>query len=291
MANLKLLQEALDAHANGDHKVANQKMRKYFVETAQEINKKLEEEMDVEEEEVEEVCEDIDTNPQTDFQDEVEYELEEGIFDGSESGQFSPEGHGRMEEGADEDFGGEYGAEEEVESDVDFSVEDGKPSGDGWEDFKEAFEDLERFFDELNGEGEEVSDELEVDVSDSGDEGDAEEEEEVSEFGDVEFGSDRVGEAYQMKKVTAPSNTAEKSKSPVAGNAKSPIEGVKPVKINDGSVKITGVGEKGGDAETYKTDDNNNVMDNAKSLMKPAKAPKNTAEKSASPLPKKAPKF
>lgn len=289
MANLKLLQEALAAHANGDSKVANQKMRTFFVETAQEINKKLEEEMDVEEEEVEDVCEDIDTNPQTDFQDEVEYELEEGIFSGDEDGELSPESdiHPEFCEEAEE---GDFDTEEEIE-DTEETV--AKPDA-GWKDFKDAFEKLEREFDELTRASAGGETELETDVDFSGDEGAAEEETEFDdkgEFGDVEFGEEKFGEAYQMKKVTAPSNTAEKSRSPVAGNAKSPVEGVKPVKINDGSVKVTGVGEKGGDAESYTTDDNDNVMDNAKNLMKPVKAPKNSPEKSTSPLPKKAPKI
>ena len=59
MANLKLLQEAIEAFANGEQDVADKKMRKYFVEQAQEINKELEESMDEEECEVEVKDEDL----------------------------------------------------------------------------------------------------------------------------------------------------------------------------------------------------------------------------------------
>lgn len=286
MANIKLLQEAIQAFANGDSKVADKKMRKYFVEQAQEINKKLEEEMEVEDEicEEEELDEDIGGGEEEDLVQDVKYELEEGLFDGEEDGEFSPEGHEVCE--AEDDFESDFEGEEEVEA-----IGDDAPQGDGWEDFKAAFEDLERIFDELNDDVDAGEEDVDVDVADDFDADEGEGEEVEDEFADIDFGDEKVGEAYKMKPVSAPSNDSAKGKSPVASNAKSPVDGVSPVKIKDGSVKVTGVGEKGGDAESYTTDDNDNVMDNAKSMMKPVKAPKNTAEKSASPLPKKTPKF
>lgn len=287
MANIKLLQEAIQAFANGDSKVADSKMRKYFVEQAQEINKKLEEEMETEEDlqEEEDLDEAIDTAPESDLTGEVEYALDEGLFDDGRADDdweaYPEEQHQKPVEEAEDEV---VGVEDE------FSSEEQPQESAGWEDFKAAFQDLERIFDEINGEdAEEHEDGLELDVDVSDDVGAGEEEEE--DFSDVDFGDEKVGESYKMKPVSAPSNDSAKSKSPVAKNAKSPVDGVKPVTIKDGSVQVTGVGEKGGDAESYTTDDNNNVMDNAKNMMKTVSEPKNTAEKSRSPLPKSAPKM
>lgn len=284
MANLKLLQEAIQAFANGESDVADKKMRKYFIEQAQEINKKLEEEM--EEEEVEEVCEssdeddesineDIHTGQSQDLTGEIQYAL--GEADDEE-----------VEVGAEEigvDGGDDFGAETEVE------VDGGElPSEDQWASIKDAIDGLGRMFDEIEGGSE-------VDLDAEGDDFGAEEEisdfdaEGGDEFGDVGFGDEKVGEAYKMKNVSAPSNTAEKSKSPVASNAKSPVDGVNPVKIKDGSVTVVDDSFDGKDVEHAKVEDMNNVMDNAKGLMKDAKKPTNTAEKSKSVVPSKAPKF
>jgi len=285
MANIKLLQEAIQAFANGDNEVADKKMRKYFVEQAQEINKKLEEEMEAEEEEV---CEDVDTDPSEDMTDDVGYkldeeeELDEGMFGvdvgGGNSvniGGGSASGLAEEEEEESDDF--------DVDVDVDADESGAQPDADQWESIKSAFDSLERMFDEIEGGDAEFDDQ-------SDDFGDAEEESE-DEFSDVDFGEEKVGEAYKMKPVTAPEKTEKagvNKKSVVAPNAKSPVDGVKPVTIKDGAHSDPGTVKSFDTADTlsYTTDDNNNVMDSGKNVMKPAKVQKTTAANSKSPLPK-----
>lgn len=285
MANKKLLQEAIQAFANNEQDLAAKKMRKYFLEAAQEINKELEEAMEeedeiCEDEEVEDeevIEEDFNTDPSQGLTGEIQYDLSEEDESEDEVAEFGSE---ESDDGAEE-----FGAEEEVSGEA--------PSGEEWESIKDAFADLEDLFDRIGGE-----EDFDLDAESDG-EGDAEAEvdfdmgdDEESEFGDVSFGDEKVGEGYKMKSVAKPSNTAEKSKSPVAPNAKSPVDGVAPVKIKDGTVTLNdGDKLKNKDAETAKVDDMNNVMDSAKGMMKDAKKPTNKAEKSRSPLPKNAPKF
>lgn len=284
MANIKLLQEAIQAFANGESDVADKKMRKYFVEQAQEINKKLEEEMEEEEEicesEVEEeevIEEDIHSGQSQDLTGEIQYALGEADDEEVEAGEEEIGVDG------DEEEVSEFGAEEEVgEADL--------PSEDQWASIKDAIDGLSRMFDEVGGESE-----IDLDVE-GGDVGDEEEivdfdAEGGDEFADVGFGDEKVGEAYKMKSVAKPANDAAKSKSPVAPNAKSPVDGVAPVKIKDGTVTVVDDSFDGKDVEHPKVEDMNNVMDNAKGLMKDVKKPTNKAEKSKSPLPSKAPKF
>ncbi len=285
MANIKLLQEAIQAFANGETAVADKKMRKYFVEQAQEINKKLEEEM--EEEEVEEISEsddseddvieeDIHSGQSQDLTGEIQYALGEADDEEVEAGEEEIGVDG------DEEEVSEFGEEEVDGADL--------PSEDQWASIKDAIDGLSRMFDEVGGE-----DEIDLDAEDM-DVGDEEEivdfdSEGDEEFADVGFGDERVGEAYKMKSVAKPSNDAAKSKSPVASNAKSPVDGVNPVKIKDGTVTVVDDSFDGKDVEHAKVEDMNNVMDNAKGLMKDVKKPTNKAEKSKSPLPSKAPKF
>lgn len=199
MANIKLLQEAIQAFANGDNEVADKKMRKYFVEQAQEINKKLEEEMDSEEEEM---CEDVDTDPEEDMTDDVGYKLNEGGFefdDGRGPEDWEPDEQ-MNEADADVFVSGEDGGS------ADFDMEDGEgsvevsgeaPDADQWESIKSAFEDLERMFDEIEGGGADFEDDESDDFQDG-------EEANDDEFADVQFGDEKVGEAFQMKKVSEP---------------------------------------------------------------------------------------
>ena len=288
MANIKLLQEAIQAFANGETAVADKKMRKYFVEQAQEINKKLEEEMDSEEdlseaEEVEDceevIEEDIHTGQSEDLTGEIQYALGEADDEEVEAGEEEIGVEG------DDDAVEDFGADAEVEVDA------GElPSEDQWASIKDVINDLGKMFSEIEGSGE-------VELDAEGEDFGAEEEiedfdaEGGEEFGDVSFGEEKVGEAYKMKNVAKPSNDAAKSKSPVASNAKSPVDGVSPVKIKDGTVTVVDDSFDGKDVEHAKVDDMNNVMDNAKGLMKDVKKPTNKAEKSKSPLPSKAPKF
>ena len=284
---MKLLQEAIAALANGETATADKKMRKYFIEQAQEINKKLEEEMEAEEcEEISEsdeddendedaLNEDLHTGQSQDLTGEIQYSL----------GEAEEEVEGEEEEiGVDGDEEVSEFGEEESEGSVEVD-------SDSWASIKDAISGLNQMFAEISGEGD-------IDLDMEGDDFGAEEEiedftdEGGEEFEDVGFGEETVGEAYKMKPVSKPSNEASKSKSPVASNAKSPVDGVAPVKIKDGTV-VTNDGDllKNKDADTAKVDDMNNVMDNAKGLMKDAKKPTNKAEKSKSVVPSKAPKF
>lgn len=294
MANKKLLQEAIQAFANNEQDLAAKKMRKYFLEAAQEINKELEEAMEDEADDCDlsesapeyddgkgddgwepmddPVNEDMNTDPSQGLTGEIQYDLSEE--DESEEAEFS-----------DDDGEEDFSAEEEVSGDA--------PSGDEWESIKDAFADLEELFDRIGGEEDFDVDAEGDDVGDSEEEVDFDMgEDDGEEFGDVSFGDEKIGEGYKMKPVSKPANDAAKSRSPVAPNAKSPVDGVAPVKIKDGTV-VTNDGDllKNKDAESVKVDDMNNVMDSAKGMMKDAKKPKNTAEKSRSPLPKNAPKF
>ena len=286
MANKKLLQEAIQAFANGEKELADKKMRKYFVESAQEINKQLEEEADMEEcdlaesedeDDGEVIEEDIHSGQSQDLTGEIQYALGEA--------------EDEEVEGSEEEIGVD-GSEEEVE---DFSSEeevDGAdlPTDDQWASIKDVAASLGRMFDEISGEGD-------LDLDAEGDDFGAEEEiadfdaEGGDEFGDVSFGEEKFGEAYKMKSVAKPSNDAAKSKSPVAPNAKSPVDGVAPVKIKDGTVTVVDDSFDGKDSESAKVDDMNNVMDNAKGMMKDVKKPANKADKSKSVVPSKAPKF
>ena len=281
MANIKLLQEAIQAFANGDNEVADKKMRKYFVEQAQEINKKLEEEMDSEDEEM---CEDVDTGEQDDMEDDVGYklneeeDLEEGMF-GADIGNGSSVNIGggsasglSEEDETPEDDAGDFGSDEG-------QAQGSTPDADQWESIKDAFDSLERMFDEIDGGDAEFSDEEEFSDEDGQDD----------EFADVDFGDEHMGESFKLKPVAAPEKSEKagvNKKSVVAKNAKSPVEGVKPVTIKDGTVDATDDKFENSDAMSVKVEDNNNVMDNGKHVMKPAKTPTNTAEKSKSPLPK-----
>jgi hypothetical protein len=121
-------------------------------------------------------------------------------------------------------------------------------------------------------------------------EGFGEEQPAGDEFSDVSMGDEKFGESYKMKPVAAPEKSEKaggNKKSPVAPVAKSPVDGVKPVQIKNGTVVTSDKEFKNSDTESVKVEDNNNVMDSAKGMMKDVKVPKHTAEKSRSPLPKK----
>lgn len=277
MANIKLLQEAIHAFANGNNEIADKKMRKYFVEQAQEINKKLEEEMEAEEEDG------IDADPEKSMTDETGYKLNED--DDLDEGLLSPDINANgnsINIGGDTqmDEGDEHPEDSEFEFDDKSTEGFASPDSDQWESIKSAFEDLERMFDEIEGgDGVEFDDEQSDEFDD----------EQSDEFGDVQFGDEKVGESYQMKKVAEPEKTENagvNKKSVVAPNAKSTVDGVKPVTIKNGTVDATDDKFENSDAMDVKVEDHNNVMDNGKHVMKPAKTPKNTAEKSRSPLPK-----
>lgn len=282
----KKMQKALLAFINEDVDQARKLMRQVFVESAQKVNKELEEQYEAEVPE-EDLSEDLDKEPEDGLTDEVEYKLEEGFGD--------------WDSQDDQDAGGSFGsqapvqeADDSVEDDAvvgaDDAVQDGDDSvssspvevdGDAWNEIQSMVDELTEIFDSIK---QDDDSELEMDSPEEDGFG---EEESSDEFSDVPMGDEKFGESYKMKPVTVPAQTAEKSKSPVASVAKSPVQGVKPIQIKDGSVEVSDSAFKNSDTETAKVEDNNNVMDSAKGMMKDVSVPKQTAEKSRSVLPKK----
>ncbi len=268
MANLKLLQEAIEAFANGEQDVADKKMRKYFVEQAQEINKELEESMDEEECEVkdeEKLDEDFDVQPDAGLNAEIEYTLGEEDESAEEEVEFSADADGE-----------EVDAEAEVGAEV--------PSEDQWESIQDAFRGLQQMFDEIGGDEVDLGSEDEVEVGADG-------EESEDEFADVQFGDEKVGESFKLKQVAAVDKKEKagvNTKSPVAPEAKSPVQGVAPVKFAKASEKQVDYDFENEDAMSHTDED---LGKNARGEMKDVAKPKNTASKSRSPLPKSQPKI
>ncbi|WOL22785.1 hypothetical protein [Escherichia phage vB_EcoM_JNE01] len=280
MANLKLLQEAIEAFANGEQDVADKKMRKYFVEQAQEINKELEESMEDEEEievkDEEKLDEDFDVQPDAGLNSEIEFAL----------GEEDESAEAEVEEFGSEDDGEvEVGAEEEVEGDA------GVPSEDQWESIQDAFRGLQDMFDEIGGDVDvdlDSEEEVEGDVEEFGADG----EEAEDEFSDVQFGDEKVGESFKLKPVAGvdkKEKAGANTKSPVAGQAKSPVAGVEPVKFAKATETQVDDDFETADTLSAKKED---MAKNARGEMKDVKAPKvAAAAKSRSVLPKSQPKI
>lgn len=276
MANLKLLQEAIEAFANGEQDVADKKMRKYFVEQAQEINKELEESMDEEECEVEvkdeeKLDEDFDVQPDAGLNAEIEYTLGEEDESAEEEVEFSADADGE-----------EVDAEAEVGAEV--------PSEDQWESIQDAFRGLQQMFDEIGGDEVDLGSEDDVEVG-AEEEFGADGEESEDEFADVQFGDEKVGESFKLKQVAAVDKKEKagvNTKSPVAPEAKSPVQGVAPVKFAKASEKQVDYDFENEDAMSHTDED---LGKNARGEMKDVAKPKNTASKSRSPLPKSQPKI
>ena len=274
----KKMQKALLAFINEDVDQAKKLLRQVFIESAQKVNKELEEQFDAEE-----IAEDVDQDPEADLEGEVEYKLDEGW------GEWDDEQPVEEAAPVEDEEVSEFSADEEPESDFPMGDEsseevavDVEVDGDKFKEMQEMIDELSEIFDSLQSGEEEVS-------MDGSDEFGAEEEPESDEFADVSMGDEKVGESYKMKPVAAPEKSEKaggNKKSPVAPNAKSPVEGVKPVQIKDGHVETSDKAFKNSDTESVKVEDNNNVMDSAKGMMKDVQVPKHTAEKSRSPLPK-----
>lgn len=278
MPNIKLLQEAIQAFASGETKAADAKMRKFFVEQAQEINKKFDEAFD--------------GDGQEDLLDDIRYDM--GDDEESQDVQFD-DGKGfdgweaqdeniQVREAEDEDeFESDVDVEEpagEEEVSVETEVQAGGEDKGTWTAIQGAFEELAELFKELDGKSDdEFEDEEEVSVSD---------EDSEDEFSDIDFGSDvKESAAGRLKKVASPAMKEEggvNDKSPVAKRAPAFVDGVSEVKIKDGTVDLKTTKDKMTDVDVT---DNDNTMDNAKSLMKNVKEPKNSATTSKSPVAKR----
>lgn len=280
MPNIKLLQEAIQAFASGETKAADAKMRKFFVEQAQEINKKFDEAFDGDGQE--DLLDDIryDMDDQGESQ-EVQFDDGKG-WDGWEA----QDENIPVREAEDED---EFESDVEVETpagedevSVDAEVESGEAEDKGtWTAIQGAFEELAELFKELDGKSDdEFEDEEEISVSDEDGSDD--------EFSDIDFGSDvKESAAGRLKKVASPAMKEEggvNDKSPVAKRAPAFVDGVSEVKIKDGTVDLKTTEDKMTDVDVT---DNDNTMDNAKSLMKNVKEPKNSATTSKSPVAKR----
>jgi len=157
---------------------------------------------------------------------------------------------------------------------------------DAWAEAATKIDELSALFDQLAGDTGE--DELEIEPSD--DEDFAIGSDTDGEFSDVPMGDKKFGESYKMKPVPEVQKTEKEvgnKKSPVASNAKSPVEGAAPVRIKNGSVEVTDDKFENSDALKAKVDNNDNVMTSAKGMMKTVAVPKNTSEKSTSPVAKR----
>lgn len=277
----KKMQKALLAFINEDVDQAKKLLRQVFVESAQKVNKELEEQYEAEQPEAD-LSEDVEQKPEEDLESEVEYKLEEGFGEWDDqpeqAGQEQPMQEADEPELDADDAQGDFGGDESVSDAVSEPVE---VEGDEWQKVLDLVDDLAEIFDNIQNGGD-----AEVSLDAPEEEGFGNEGSEEGEFDGVAMGDQKFGESYKMKPVSVPAQTAEKSKSPVAANAQSPVKGVQPVRIKDGHVEVSDSAFKNSDTESVKTDDNNNVMDSAKGMMKDVKVPKHSAEKSKSPLPK-----
>lgn len=281
----KKMQKALLAFINEDVDQAKKLLRQVFIESAQKVNKELEEAFDADED----LKEDVDQDPESDLEGEVEYKLEEGWGDEGFGNEQPVEEAEEPEVPAGDDFQDEPetdGVEDSVmgddQADEQATIEIG---ADEAQQIQVLVDELSEIFDSLQSGGE-----PEVDMGDEAEDGFGEDEPAGDDFSDVPMGDEKFGESYKMKPVAAPEKSEKaggNKKSPVAPVAKSPVEGVKPVQIKNGTVVTSDKEFKNSDTESVKVEDNNNVMDSAKGMMKDVKVPKHTAEKSRSPLPKK----
>lgn len=237
--------KSFEAFINNDTKAAQQSYREFFIESAQEINKQLEEELD----------EGFGGDMEADLYDEV------GVEDEAE------------------DFGGEdeFGAEEEVE---DFGGEEmgaEAPSGDEWAEIQDAFDELESLFAELGGSDEEADLGFDEPADEFGGE------DEIM-FGDEED-EDELTEAFQMKTVADPkmkSEVAGTDTHTIVNKKAKSVSGIKGTDAwsKDGTVTGSNTELDASWAEKPKVEDQNNVMDSGKAAYKKHAAPSMKGETS-----------
>lgn len=135
MAKREKLMKAFEAFVNNDLDKATEHYRQFFIESAQEINAKLEE--------------DFGGDMEEDLYDEVGVEDED--MDEMEDSQ-------DMDDEEDEDFSEFEEMDFEDDEDMDDedldSEEDEAPSEEEWEDLEDAFGELEALFNEISGDDE-----------------------------------------------------------------------------------------------------------------------------------------
>lgn len=243
---------SFEAFINEDTTQAKQLYREFFIESAQEINKQLEEGMD----------EEVDADEDAEV-------VEEGF------GMFEADDEPEAELGGDmgddllsdvEADGEDFGAEDDAEG--------GLPTADQWAEIKDAFDELEALFDE-DGSGESDED-LGLDDG-AGDELDMD----TLEFGD-ESEEDELKEGVELRKVADPGmdheTEAHNTKSPIAKQGKSPT-GATATSAVAGDGTVTGSNTKLDDsAESPDVDDQCNVMDSGKKAYSATKEPNMKSE-------------
>jgi hypothetical protein len=303
MADRNKFEEMLEKLVNEDRKGAEELFHEIVVEKSRQIYENLLEddmedldvkESDKDDEEVDEASEndDEETNEATDEDEKTDESKDEEVDEASDDEEVAEDIPVELTPEGDDDMGGDPADDMMADIEDDAEGED-KPEGDEEiedrvVDLEDALDDLKAEFEKMMGDKEEGDDDGEEDSEAPMDDmGDEEKEDEAFEP-TSELSVDEVpafegtkSQAEQMReyveKVSAPSNNAEKSKSPVAGK-------------NDmgGSAKNIAQGsaeEKGGTgASAPKVEDHGNVNvpgGKASKSMSNAKAPDMKGEKGA----------
>lgn len=264
------LMESVQAFVDNDLERAERLYREYFIETAQRINREIEESA---------VSEDFGGDMGGSLCGEVGYPLEE------EEDEFAV---------ADDDGVDEFAADVtddvngELEGDVEFGEEgEGEvemPTEDEWREISDHIDELTALFNEMGaGAGEEPEefggDEGAVEDDDAGDES----------FDDIEQ-DEQLGESADLYPVSQPAmNDAVTDKTPMAPNAKSPVEGVKPVEMKDGTVTDKPTGSIPAPKTPVKHEENSNRERTGKGVykkatQKPAASKETTADNTTSTI-------
>lgn len=270
------LMESVQAFVDNDLERASRLYREYFLETAQRINREIEESA---------VNEEFGGDMGGSLCGEVGYPLEE------EEDEFAVADDDGVDEFAadvtddvnDELAGGdEFGDESEGEGEVEM------PTEDEWREISDHIDELTALFNEMGAGTDEVPD-------DFGGEGESEEDESEDEaagdesFDDIEK-DEQLGESADMFAVSQPEmKDAVVDKTPMAPNAKSPVDGVKPVVVKDGTVTDKPTGSIPAPKTPVKQENNDNRSRNGKGVykkatQKPAASKETTADNTKSTI-------
>ena len=244
--NKKLL-AAFDAFANKDQNAATKLFREFFVESARQINRKMDRQLN-------------------EF---YEGDKEESLEDEVDAPEEDHDGYDFDDESEGDEFGSEddFGDEDEFGSDE--GVEAGEiPNAEEWAEVKDAFSELEALMQELG------ADKDEDDFGDEDEFGSDEDEGDTVEFGDDEEDEDEpMQESYQMKAVKVPDMKEQgdvNTKSPVAKGVKG-VNGVKGTDMEFKGSTATGTNDKlDSKVPQYKEEDHSNVEGSGKAVYKKA---------------------
>lgn len=216
MANINKLVKAFEAFTNKDETTATKLFRSFFVESAQEINKNLEESDDFGE-----------PDQGDDLVDDVAYDLDEGEDDplAQDEPVDGGEGFGEPDAPVVDEPVGDEGLGELGDEPVDAPAAVEPPTADEWAEIEAAYAELASLFDELG-----VSADAPVGEPVGGDEGQGGLD--FDEPADETDLNKPLGEDYDYPvPAVDTADSATNKTSPVAGNADSPVDGVEPVGI------------------------------------------------------------